>query len=108
MRQPRNKVKSTPGLQRTPASLQDIDSLINLNVWEKLCSWDVEATDEANLSSIRADVLTPKEVYDSLLAGGLNVHYVRLPMTDGMAPRAAQFDAIYSSFSLPASFASST
>jgi len=72
---------------------------VNLNVWEKLCSWDVEANDEVNLSSIRADVLTPKEVYDSLLAGGLNVHYVRLPMTDGMAPRAAQFDAMYSSFS---------
>ena len=71
---------------------------VNINVWEKLDGWEAGVSDEVNIASIRGDVLTPREVYGSLLASGQNVQYVRLPMTDGMAPRAVQFDAIYSSF----------
>lgn len=42
-------------------------------------------------------VQTPRQVYEALQAEGYRVHYVRVPLTHGVAPRARDFDAFYAS-----------
>ncbi|KAL4440251.1 hypothetical protein ABPG75_003252 [Micractinium tetrahymenae] len=42
-------------------------------------------------------VQTPKQVYDSLMAEGYRVTYMRIPLTDGACPLARDFDTFYSS-----------
>lgn len=37
------------------------------------------------------------QVYEALQAEGYRVHYVRVPLTHGVAPRARDFDAFYAS-----------
>lgn len=41
-----------------------------------------------------SSVRTPLEVYESLQGEGYDVHYARLPMTDGKAPKSRDFDSL--------------
>ena len=41
-----------------------------------------------------ADLLTPVELYASLKAQGFLVDYARIPITDGRAPKARDFDSL--------------
>ena len=42
-------------------------------------------------------VQTPRQVYEMLQAEGFRVQYVRVPLTDGTAPKPRDFDSFYSS-----------